>query len=77
VAVRPEHVDAAVRPLTTGNVLPGTVRQRTFLGPSTRVTIELANGALINADQRGVSPLGPGEKVYAGFHSDDAVVLRA
>jgi spermidine/putrescine ABC transporter ATP-binding subunit len=76
VAVRPEHVDAGVRPLATVNVLSGTVRQRTFLGPSTRLTIELADGALINADQRGASPLGPGEKVYAGFHSDDAVVLR-
>jgi ABC-type Fe3+/spermidine/putrescine transport system ATPase subunit len=77
VAVRPEHVEADVRPLTTANVLAGTVRQRTFLGPSTRLTIELASGALINADQRGVSALGPGEKVHAGFHSDDAVVLRA
>jgi ABC-type Fe3+/spermidine/putrescine transport system ATPase subunit len=76
VAVRPEHVEADVRPPTTVNVLAGTVRQRTFLGPSTRLTIELADGALINADQRGASPLGPGEKVYAGFHSDDAVVLR-
>jgi len=76
VAVRPEHVEADVRPPTTVNVLAGTVRQRTFLGPSTRLTIELASGALINADQRGVAALGPGEKVYAGFHSDDAVVLR-
>jgi spermidine/putrescine transport system ATP-binding protein len=76
VAVRPEQVAADVRPAATGNVVPGTVRQRTFLGPSTRLAIELPGGAMLNADQRGVSALGPGEKVYASFQPDDAVVLR-
>jgi spermidine/putrescine transport system ATP-binding protein len=76
VAVRPEQVAADVRPFTGDNVLQGTLRHRTFLGPVTRLAIELPGGSMLNADLRGVSTLGAGEKVYAGFQPDDAVVLR-
>ena len=76
VAVRPEQVAAEVRPFSGDNVLQGTLRHRTFLGPVTRLAIGLPGGSMLNADLRGVSTLGPGEKVYAGFQPYDAVVLR-
>ena len=77
VAVRPEQVVTDLRPLTTVNRVTATVTQRTFLGPSTRLALTCEGGLVLIVDQRGVSPLGPGEKVYAGWGAEDAIVLDA
>jgi spermidine/putrescine transport system ATP-binding protein len=75
VAVRPEHVVTDVRPPATANRLELIVAQRTFLGPATRLALTGAGGIVLNADQRGDSPLAAGTKVYAGWGAEDAIVL--
>jgi spermidine/putrescine transport system ATP-binding protein len=77
VAVRPEQIVTDGRPLPTVNRLTAKVSQRTFLGPSTRLALACEGGLALTVDQRGASPLAPGETVYAGWDPADAIVLGA
>ncbi len=77
IAVRPEElVTRAERP-DTANALHGIVVQRTFLGPSTRLLIETAEGLAVSADVHGPSALSQGEKVWVGWSAEDSLVLGA
>ena len=76
VSGRSEDVAAtATTPPNTLNVMHGVVLQRTFLGPSTRLTIKLTAGVTLNADQRGISTLHPGARLYVGWNPEDGIVL--
>lgn len=77
VAVRPEVVVTDFSPLDGMNMLQGEVIQRTFLGPVTRLTLDIGGGNVINTDQRGSVSIKPGDKIYAGWYPDDTVVLQS
>jgi putative spermidine/putrescine transport system ATP-binding protein len=79
VYLRPEHVRLGVLNGSglPPDTLPGTVRERVFLGATTRLTIDLDAGEQVLADIPTVdaSELGIGCRVHAGWDLDHARVL--
>jgi putrescine transport system ATP-binding protein len=76
IMVRPEKMKLSARPVKTGVVFEGVVRQAAYLGDRTSYRVETNDGRLLSAVSGGKS-VGVGDTVWLSYSARDAVVLKS
>ena len=83
VAVRPERIELSEAPSAAlPNRLPGTIREVSYRGEASSVTVVLANGRLLrvtlpNSGRAGAPRVVPGTAVWLGWTAEASVLLTS
>ena len=79
LSVRPEYVQLTtkVEARTGGKLFEGKIKDTTFMGPFSRISVELLNGQVVHAlEPSGINAWSSDQTVYIQWNPEDSVLIK-